>query len=120
MAFTRTGYSGLVNEINLDVGRLGKRNLGRDDRVLATWGREVRYPYLDEEFVAWVLGLPVWEKCFFEEDDMMMNGKKALRLVAVRLGMQQVARERKRAIQFGARTAKMEHGRGKKGTDILD
>ncbi|OJJ49347.1 hypothetical protein ASPZODRAFT_129784 [Penicilliopsis zonata CBS 506.65] len=127
MAFTRSGFAGLIEEIDLDVGRLGKRNLGRDDRVISHWGREVRFPYLDEEFVAWVVRAPVWEKCGFGMQPAIEADaagppidpeKKALRLVALRLGLNKVAREKKRAIQFGARTAKMERGRTK-GTDSL-
>ncbi|KAJ5730029.1 uncharacterized protein N7483_004537 [Penicillium malachiteum] len=127
VAFNRNGFEGLVSEINLDVSRLGQRNLGRDDRVLSHWGRETRFPFLDEEFVAWVLQSPVWEKCGFgvaavQVSDEITTGidaeKMALRLVALRLGLSSVAREKKRAIQFGARTAKMEKGRTK-GTDTL-
>lgn len=115
------GFAGLVSEIALDVNRLGKRNLGRDDRVLCHWAREARYPFLDEEFVAWVVRLPVWERCGFgssSEEDEDLPEKKALRLVARQLGLQKVSCEKKRAIQFGARTAKMEKGRTR-GTDAL-
>jgi asparagine synthetase B (glutamine-hydrolysing) len=125
VSFTRGGFASLIAEIDLDVSRLGSRNLGRDDRVLSHWGRETRFPFLDEEFVAWVLKAPVWEKCGFglpvsvsEETAGIDAEKLALRLVAVRLGMGRVAREKKRAIQFGARTAKMETGRSR-GTDAL-
>ncbi|CAI7665133.1 unnamed protein product [Penicillium pancosmium] len=132
VSFNRNGFEGLVAEIYLDVSRLGQRNLGRDDRVLSHWGRETRFPFLDEDFVAWTLRMPVWEKCGFGlPEPIVSNGedqagitagidteKMSLRLVALRLGLQQVAREKKRAIQFGARTAKMEKGRTK-GTDAL-
>lgn len=130
IAFNRSGFEGLISEINLDVSRLGQRNLGRDDRVLSHWGRETRFPFLDEDFVAWVLRAPVWEKCGFGLAELpdsdpeaqtiatLDKEKMALRLVALRLGLQSVAREKKRAIQFGARTAKMEKGRTK-GTDTL-
>ena len=130
IAFNRSGFEGLISEIHLDVSRLGQRNLGRDDRVLSHWGRETRFPFLDEDFVAWVLRAPVWEKCGFglaalpDSDPeaqtiaTLDKEKLALRLVALRLGLQSVAREKKRAIQFGARTAKMEKGRTK-GTDTL-
>ncbi|KAJ5168312.1 uncharacterized protein N7482_003906 [Penicillium canariense] len=129
VAFARAGFPGLVSEIHLDVSRLGQRNLGRDDRVLSHWGRETRFPYLDEDFVGWVLRAPVWEKCGFglavpesEAEAQTLAGvdaeKMALRLVALRLGLGSIAREKKRAIQFGARTAKMEKGKTK-GTDAL-
>ncbi|GKT48241.1 asparagine synthetase domain-containing protein C4F6.11c [Colletotrichum spaethianum] len=120
-AFSRRGHSGLLDELKLDVSRLGKRNLGRDDRAMAHWGREVRFPYLDEEFVKWSIETPVWAKCdfgFTEADAEIEPGKRVLRLLAEALGMVSVAREKKRAIQFGSRTAKMESGKTK-GTTLI-
>lgn len=129
-AFHCRGYQGLVDEIEIDFQRLGERNLGRDDRVISNWGREARYPYLDEELVTWALRLPVWEKCGFrkfqlsEDEDVnreslnLEPAKRILRLLAWKLGMKGVAMEKKRAIQFGARTAKMED-RKSKGTKKL-
>ncbi|KAK1976361.1 asparagine synthase [Colletotrichum cereale] len=120
-AFSRRGHPGLLDELKLDVGRLGKRNLGRDDRAMAHWGREVRFPYLDEELVKWSIETPVWEKCdfgFTETTAEMEPGKRVLRLLAEALGMASVAREKKRAIQFGSRTAKMESGKTK-GTTLI-
>jgi asparagine synthetase B (glutamine-hydrolysing) len=126
-AFTRHGYGGLIDELELDFQRIGKRNLGRDDRVTSHWGKEVRYPYLDEDFVRYALGLKVWQKCGFRESSSeevahdVEPAKKVLRLLALELGLQGVAREKKRAIQFGARTAKMEIGKGRrKGTDFVE
>ncbi|KAF9873772.1 asparagine synthase related protein [Colletotrichum karsti] len=120
-AFSRRGYPGLLDELKLDVGRLGKRNLGRDDRAMAHWSREVRFPYLDENFVKWAVESPVWEKCDFgytEAQSGIEPEKRALRLLAEALGMVSVAREKKRAIQFGSRTAKMESGKTK-GTTLI-
>ncbi|KAF3480233.1 asparagine synthetase domain containing 1 [Arthroderma uncinatum] len=126
IAFSRQGFRGLIDEVQLDVGRLGKRNLGRDDRVISHWGKEARYPYLDEAFLTWTLCRPMWEKCGFgcvkaegEVEVDVEDGKKALRLMAWKLGMRDVAREKKRAIQFGSRTAKMECGRVR-GTHVLE
>ncbi|PQE06329.1 Asparagine synthase protein [Rutstroemia sp. NJR-2017a WRK4] len=124
-AFNRNGFPGLLDELELDVNRLGKRNLGRDDRVISHWGREARFPYLDEPLVKWAVELPIREKCGFGSDPVpdpqvpdIEPGKKVLRLLAHRLGMHSVATEKKRAIQFGARTAKMEIGRTK-GTTLI-
>lgn len=126
-AFTRHGYVGLIDELEIDFQRIGKRNLGRDDRVTSHWGKEVRYPYLDEDFVRHTLGLKIWEKCGFRErfpEEVTADvepAKLLLRLLALELGLQGAAREKKRAIQFGARTAKMEIGRGRrKGTDVVE
>lgn len=130
LAHQRGGLGALVDELELDLKRLGRRNLGRDDRVIAHWGREARYPFLDEDVVGWAARAPIWEKCGFgaEEEREGMGpcgkgadiepGKKVLRLLACKLGMVGVAREKKRAIQFGARTAKMETGRTKGTTRI--
>lgn len=100
-AFARGGYPALIEELELDVSRLGKRNLGRDDRVFAHWGREVRFPYLDERFVKWAIELPVWEKCDFENtsDELVLDPeKRILRLLAKNLDMDLVAQEKKRAV----------------------
>ncbi|KAF2682272.1 hypothetical protein K458DRAFT_307800 [Lentithecium fluviatile CBS 122367] len=127
VAFARKGYPGLLDELELDFNRLGKRNLGRDDRVISDSGKEVRFPYLDEDFIAIALKLPVFAKCNFgaaqssASDDPAQSlepAKKVLRLLAWELGMKGVAAEKKRAIQFGARTAKMETGKTK-GTQVL-
>ncbi|EDO04121.1 hypothetical protein SS1G_06604 [Sclerotinia sclerotiorum 1980 UF-70] len=123
-AFNRSGFSALLDELELDVNRLGKRNLGRDDRVISYWGREARFPYLDEDLVKWAVESPIWDKCGFTsgsqgpETPDIEPGKKVLRLLAYDLGMKSVAIEKKRAIQFGARTAKMEIGRTK-GTTLI-
>lgn len=128
-AFSRGGYKELIEELDLDVGRLGKRNLGRDDRAISNWRKEARFPFLDEDLVRWALNAPVWEKCGFGAKDEGDDGKesetahlddekKVLRLLAWKLGMHSVAAEKKRAIQFGARTAKMETGRSK-GTTLV-
>lgn len=127
VAFSRQGYPGLLDELELDFNRLGKRNLGRDDRVISNSGREVRFPFLDEDFIALALELPVTAKCDFgsahdQTSEAPANSlepaKRALRLLAWDLDMKRVATEKKRAIQFGARTAKMETGKTK-GTRVL-
>ena len=122
-AFFHRGHAGLVEELALDFERLSIRNLGRDDRLMSHWGKEVRYPFLDEELVIWALSLPIWEKCSFVRNSNGLNGlgpgKSVLRLLAWKLGLKSAASEKKRAIQFGARTAKMEPGR-RKGTDTLE
>ncbi|TVY46306.1 Asparagine synthetase domain-containing protein [Lachnellula occidentalis] len=124
-AFNRNGIAALLDELELDVNRLGKRNLGRDDRVISHWGREVRFPYLDEALVKWAVECSIWEKCGFQATvpeelgiPEIEAGKRVLRLLAFNLGMHSVAREKKRAIQFGARTAKMELGKTK-GTTLI-
>lgn len=105
-AFNRRGYTALLDELELDVNRLGKRNLGRDDRVISHWGREARFPYLDESLVKWAVECPIWEKCGFQtgpstdEETDIEPGKKVLRLLAYELGMHSVAHEKKRAVSI--------------------
>lgn len=113
-AFKHRGHEGLLQELKLDFERLGQRNLGRDDRVTSHWGKEVRYPFLDEDVVRWAVEAPLSDKCGFgmkvdnADADPLESAKMVLRLLARKLGMPNVAKEKKRAIQFGARTAKME------------
>lgn len=105
-AFNRQGFPGLLDELELDVNRLGKRNLGRDDRVISHWGREARFPYLDEELVKWAVECPISEKCDFQTAVLDEQGphidpsKKVLRLLAYELGMHSVAHEKKRAVCY--------------------
>ncbi|KAI0202346.1 asparagine synthase-domain-containing protein [Astrocystis sublimbata] len=115
-AFKRAGYRGLIDELHLDVSRIGQRNLGRDDRIMAHWGREVRFPYLDEEFVKFTIGSPVWEKCDFQNEfhpAVIDPAKRALRLLADQLKLPIASRLKKKAIQFGSRTAKIESTTGR-------
>jgi asparagine synthetase B (glutamine-hydrolysing) len=106
-AFNRMGFTGLLNELKLDVDRLGKRNLGRDDRVISHWSREARFPYLDETLVKWAVECPIWEKYGFQSSALgeseipeLEPGKRVLRLLAYELGMLSVAQEKKRAVGF--------------------
>lgn len=111
-AFNRNGFPGLLDELDLDIRRLGKRNLGRDDRVISHWGREARFPYLDEHLLAWALAAPISFKCGFGDPEpntdncsdgsmLLEPGKKALRCLAWKLGMKEVATEKKRAVSEG-------------------
>lgn len=104
-AFSRRGFPGLLEELELDFSRLSKRNLGRDDRVISHWAKEVRYPFLDESVVRWALRSPIWEKCGFGQewttlDKHMEPGKMVLRLLARKLGLEGAAAEMKRAVSW--------------------
>lgn len=61
-AFARGDWPALAAELELDVGRISARNLGRDDRCLSDHGCEARFPFLDEELVAYVNSLPIHYK----------------------------------------------------------
>lgn len=124
-AFRRGGWVALQEELEKDTTRIWKRNMGRDDRVISSTGRESRIPYLDEEVVAFLNATPLWQVC-----DMRLQpgvGDKALlREAGRRLGLTASTRLVKRAIQFGSRIAKVSHpnqsegGRRKiKGADAI-
>lgn len=107
IAFARQGFCGLLDELDLDISRLGKRNLGRDDRVMSHWAREVRYPYLDEDLVQWAVSTPVYKKCGFglPEDVRPLKtglnpGKLVLRLLAKKLGLERAAKVRRRSSRY--------------------
>ncbi|XP_045874133.1 asparagine synthetase domain-containing protein 1 [Meles meles] len=105
--FQTHGMEGLIKEIEMELGRISSRNLGRDDRVIGDHGKEARFPFLDENVVSFLNSLPVWEKA----DLTLPRGigeKLILRLAAVELGLTTSALLPKRAMQFGSRIAKME------------
>lgn len=129
-------YKELQESLNYDISIIHKRNLSRDDRVISCWGKELRYPYLDQDFINWVIQNIPPELKFKYEYTLFNNKKKKsnnnnkltfiptrkyiLRQLANYLQMPYVSLELKRAIQFGAKSAKLEIGQNKtKGTDSL-
>ncbi|GMF39016.1 unnamed protein product [Phytophthora fragariaefolia] len=105
-ALVNGGEDALRAELKVDLGRIWKRNLGRDDRCIASHGREARFPYLDESVVSAIATFPVSSLC----DAELPRGegdKRALRIVARALGLRSCAGLAKRAIQFGSRIAKV-------------
>ena len=113
-SFRIGGWEALQREMNLDVCRISSRNLGRDDRMISTNGREARYPFLDENVVNFLNALPTNVKC----DPNRPRGegdKRLLRLVAKRIGLTECCTYEKRAIQFGSKIAKLENKKEKAG-----
>lgn len=84
----------------MDLDRIGTRNLGRDDRIISYHGKEARYPFLDEEFVKFVIAIPVWLKCDLRGKEGV-GEKLLLRCVAKELGLSEASLLKKRAIHFG-------------------
>ncbi|CAO1637369.1 unnamed protein product [Sympodiomycopsis kandeliae] len=105
-------WPALVSELQLDLDRLHTRNLGRDDRILSHFAREARYPFLCTSFIDMVSSLDVRTKAELTLP-LGMGEKYLLRFLAIKLGLVNTASEKKRAMQFGARSAKMEVGMGK-------
>ncbi len=104
--FQRGGYDALQSELKMEVGRLWTRNLGRDDRCLSDHGKEARFPFLDEDVVAYLERLPVDRKCDMCEAPGV-GDKLLLREVARMIGVYSCSNLVKRAIQFGSRIAKV-------------
>lgn len=101
----------LVEELQRQINNIHDRNLNRDDKVIADNGVEVRYPFLDESVIQ------------FSTSEIPINykiNKFILReLAKTKLLLGPIAEEPKRAIQFGAKSAKMTKDGNKNGTDIL-
>lgn len=129
-----SNYKLLQAELASDIAKIWQRNLSRDDKVIASWGKELRYPFLSPAVVRYAclelpLNLKVWVDWANQYQEAHKNNKaKPLKLVkklvlrqfAERLGLEFVSEEPKRAIQFGAKSAKMEPNQGRaKGTDLL-
>lgn len=113
--FVNEGWTGLMDEMEMEVKRISKRNLGRDDRCISDHGREARFPFLDEDVVSFLNSLPVWVKT----DPGLPRGtgeKLLLRQAARLLGLTSSSELPKRAIQFGSRIAKLESC-GEKGSE---
>ncbi|KAL5761619.1 hypothetical protein ACOSP7_017883 [Xanthoceras sorbifolium] len=95
----------LHEEMKLDMQRIWKRNLGRDDRCCADNGKEARFPFLDEDVIRTLLDIPLWEVANLDQPSGT-GDKKILREVARVLGLYEAAVLPKRAIQFGSRIAR--------------
>ena len=118
-AYFKGGWSLLASELDLDISRISTRNLGRDDRIISSHGKEVRFPFLDRTVLNLLLGLPV----HYKTDPRLereIGDKLLIRMLAFHLGLPLAAKEAKRAVQFGAKTAKMELNSGaSRGQDTI-
>ncbi|KAL0336542.1 UNVERIFIED_CONTAM: Asparagine synthetase domain-containing protein 1 [Sesamum radiatum] len=103
--YRNRSWLGLHEEMKLDMQRIWKRNLGRDDRCIADNGKEARFPFLDEDVIRTLLDIPLWEIADLNQPSGL-GDKKILREVARLLGLKEAASLPKRAIQFGSRIAR--------------
>ncbi|XP_074599420.1 asparagine synthetase domain-containing protein 1 [Brevipalpus obovatus] len=114
--FNERGYTGLVEEMRMEIDRISQRNLGRDDRVISDLHRDARFPFLDEDVIDFLHSLPVYQKVNLTLG--RGHGEKLLlRNLATKLGLKKTAFNWKRAIQFGSRIAKLE-SKNEKGDSI--
>ncbi|CDO72408.1 hypothetical protein BN946_scf184977.g107 [Trametes cinnabarina] len=58
-AFKAAGWQAVIEELQLEIDRIPTRNLGRDDRVISSWGKETRHPFLSLSVVNFLAQLPV-------------------------------------------------------------
>lgn len=116
--FRTEGCEAVAREMDADISRLWFRNLGRDDRVIADHGREVRHPFLDEQVLDYVTALPlVPHVCDLSLPDGV-GDKALLRRAARRLGLSSdTASRAKRAIQFGSRSKQVIERKHRKATN---
>ncbi|KAL7588911.1 hypothetical protein Lser_V15G37192 [Lactuca serriola] len=103
--FRESSWGGLNEELKLDIPRIWKRNLGRDDRCIADNGKEARFPFLDENVIRILLDILPWEIADLGQPSGV-GDKKILREVARMLHLNTTAVLPKRAIQFGSRIAR--------------
>lgn len=102
----------LVDELTKQINNIHDRNLNRDDKVIANNGVEVRYPFLDEDVVQYSTSeIPINYK---------INKLILRKLAFTKLNLGIITEEPKRAIQFGAKSAKMTKDGNKNGTDLLN
>ncbi|MFH4977168.1 hypothetical protein AB6A40_003877 [Gnathostoma spinigerum] len=115
--FENGGRDVVLNEMEEELERIGSRNLGRDDRVAISVGRDTRAPFLDESVVAWATKLPLELKADFTKP-RGVGEKLVIRQALKVLGCpSSLYNAPKRAMQFGTRIAKLED-RKEKGSDI--
>ncbi|EDO06963.1 Asparagine synthase family protein [Babesia bovis T2Bo] len=127
------------HEVDKDIKRLWKRNLGRDDRVVNAQGIRALYPYLHPGLIETLVDLkinpatsidtlqcPEWFKSLgvyrnieystFRNSEFLGEASRnvtvqlnkwILREIAFRMGLRMCVHFKKRAIQFGTRSAKI-------------
>ena len=96
------GEAGLSRALSSDVSGLWLRNLGRDDRVTAQHGRELRTPFLAAPLLSFWQHTPLHA---LHSLPSALGGKAVLREVGRRAGLLRVAGLEKRAMQFGSRVS---------------
>lgn len=135
--FTTQGWKGVIDEVcpvgpplvcpvntiapqlQLELDRISTRNLGRDDRVISSHGKETRHPFLSLSVVSFLAGLPVHLKVD-PRLDIGIGDKMLLRLAASKVGLVEASMRKKRAMQFGSHSARMEGGDVDRRGDLIE
>ncbi|KAK0505900.1 asparagine synthase-domain-containing protein [Armillaria luteobubalina] len=106
-AFNSGGWQAVISELQLEIQRIPVRNLGRDDRVCSSHGKETRHPFLSFGVVSFMANLPVQHK-MDPRLEVGLGDKMLLRLAARKMGLIEASGRKKRAMQFGSHSARME------------
>ncbi|KAG1826180.1 asparagine synthase-domain-containing protein [Suillus subaureus] len=117
-AYATRGWQGVIDELQLELDRIPTRNLGRDDRVISSHGKETRHPFLSLTVVSFLVGLPVHLK-LDPRLELGLGDKMLLRLAARKVGLLEASVRKKKAMQFGSHSARMEAGEAEKRGDLM-
>jgi len=117
-AFKIRGWQGVIDELQLELDRIPTRNLGRDDRVISSHGKETRHPFLSLSVVSFLAGLPVHLK-MDPRLEIGIGDKMLLRLAARKVELIEASTRKKRAMQFGSHSARMEGGKAERKGDLM-
>ena len=104
----------LYSQLQEEIHRIPVRNLGRDDRVISSHGKETRHPFLSLTLVSFLASLPVHYK-MDPRGALGAGDKLLLRLATYKLGLVEASCRKKRAMQFGSHSARMD---GEKRGDV--
>lgn len=104
-------------QLQLEIDRIPTRNLGRDDRVISSHGKETRHPFLSLTVVDFLANLPVHFK-MDPRSEVGLGDKMLLRLAAWKVGLVEASTRKKRAMQFGSHSARMDGER--RGDTLLE
>jgi asparagine synthetase B (glutamine-hydrolysing) len=112
--YEKGGWPALHEELQMEIGRIGARNFGRDDRIALSNGVHLLAPFMSDDFVKWINGIPIPYRVDFREP-RGLGEKRLLRVALRRLGLpSHLTDTPKKAMQFGSGYAKLEN-RGRKG-----
>ncbi|PPQ85730.1 hypothetical protein CVT25_003108 [Psilocybe cyanescens] len=105
--YNNGGWAAVVSELQQEIDRIPTRNLGRDDRVISSHGKETRHPFLSLSLVSFLALLPVHFK-MDPRQEVSIGDKMLLRLAARKVGLIEASSRKKRAMQFGSHSARMD------------
>ncbi|MEA1925274.1 MAG: asparagine synthase C-terminal domain-containing protein [Candidatus Altiarchaeota archaeon] len=116
---TEKGYPGLQEEMAGDVKAMYEENLRREERICEQRGLDIRYPFMDSQFIKYSLSLPPREKikivnsgsefsCIDEVGEKRYVRKYLLRKAAQHAGLpREVLDRKKKAAQYGSGAHKL-------------